>query len=128
MTYVSPDTPYMKLLAPFLAKKKRLGLDKWGRDDTHVRALYAPLVEHFKTEVPEEFQRKRYPPHWGIEGHIHRVVREMLMSDYLTWEFAEHFRGKSLGELAELAGSFKLENCRRREGLNEILTRDAETE
>lgn len=29
MTYLSPDSACIKLLKPFLAKKKRLGIDKW---------------------------------------------------------------------------------------------------
>ncbi|KAK3045524.1 endo-1,4-beta-glucanase, partial [Teratosphaeriaceae sp. CCFEE 6253] len=74
----------MRLLAPFFAKKKRLGLDKWGRDDTHVAHIYAPLLQHLREEIPEQFQRRRYPQHWGLEGHVHRVVREMLVSELLT--------------------------------------------
>lgn len=127
MTYLSPDSAYMKLLAPFLAKKKRLGLDKWGRDDAAVKHIYEPLIAHFKAEIPEEIQKKRYPAHWGLEGNIHRVLREMLMSEYLGYEFAEYFRGKSFEELDELARSFRLEECVKREGLNEILRRDAES-
>lgn len=64
MVYASPETPYMQLLAPFLAKKKRLGLDKWGRDDTHVAHIYEPLIAHLKAEIPEAIQKKRYPHHW----------------------------------------------------------------
>lgn len=127
MTFLSPDSAYIKLLAPFLAKKKRLGIDKWGRDDQHVKDIYAPLIAHFKEEIPEDIQKKRYPQHWGLEGHLHRVVREMLMSEYLSYEFAEYFRGKSFEELDELAASFKLSNCVKREGLNDILRKDAET-
>jgi hypothetical protein len=48
------------------------------------------------------------------------------MSEYLGWEMAELFSGKTKDELDELAGSFKLENCVVREELNEILRKDAE--
>ena len=44
----------------------------------------------------------------------------------MTLEYASYFEGKSLKELDELAASFKLENCTRRNGLNEILRADAE--
>lgn len=77
------------------------------------------------TEIPEEHQRRRYPHHWGLEGHVHRVVREMLVSELLTYEYASYFQGKSLEELDELAASFKLENCMKRDGLNAILQADA---
>lgn len=29
MVHASPDSAYIKLLKPFLEKKKRLGVDKW---------------------------------------------------------------------------------------------------
>ncbi|KAK1051050.1 endo-1,4-beta-glucanase [Friedmanniomyces endolithicus] len=125
MVYTNPNSPYMRLLHPFFAKKKRLGLDKWGRDDTHVKHIYEPLIQHLKEEIPEKFQRRRYPQHWGLEGHVHRVIREMLVSELLTYEYASYFEGKSMEELDELAASFKLENCLRRGGLNEILQADA---
>ncbi|KAK1762536.1 glycoside hydrolase [Phialemonium atrogriseum] len=126
MVYTNPDSAYIRLMKPFLDKKKRLGLDKWGRDDTHVGHIYAPLIQHLKEEIPEEFLNKRYPQHWRIEGHVHRVIRETLFSEILTWEYASYFKGKTLEELDELAASFKLENCMKRDGLNEILRADAE--
>ncbi|EMC97975.1 glycoside hydrolase family 5 protein [Baudoinia panamericana UAMH 10762] len=125
MVYAGPDTAYIRLLKPFLDKQKRLGLNKWGRDDTHVKHIYEPLVQHLKEEIPEEFQGRRYPHHWRLEGHLHRVIREMLFSELLTYEFASYFKGLSLEQLDELAASFKLENCVKRDGLNKILQADA---
>lgn len=127
MVYVDPDSAYMRLLAPFLEKKKRMGVDKWGRDDSQVKHIYEPLIEHLREEIPEEFQRKRYPQHWGLEGHVHRVLRELLVSELLTYEFASYFKGKTFEELDALAAAFRFENCVKRDGLNEILRRDAET-
>nr|CDP27084.1 Putative Glycoside Hydrolase Family 5 [Podospora anserina S mat+] len=126
MVHASPDSAYIKLLKPFLEKKKRLGVDKWGRDDSAVKHIYEPVIAHFKEAILPEHINKRYPQVWKIEGHIHRVLRETLMSEILCWEYASYFEGKTLEELDELAGSFKLENCVKREGLNEILRRDAE--
>jgi hypothetical protein len=54
------------------------------------------------------------------------VVREALMSEYLGWEFAELFEGKSEEESEELAKSFSFENCVKRDGLNVILQADAQ--
>jgi hypothetical protein len=125
MVYASPESAYVRLLKPFLEKKKRLGVDKWGRDDTHVKHVYEPLLKHIKEEIPEKFQRKRYPQVWGLEGHVNRVLRETLISELLTYEFASYFEGKSMDELDELAASFKFENCVKRDGLNEILKADA---
>lgn len=52
---------------------------------------------------------------------MERVVRECLLSEYMGWEMAELFLGKSEAELDELAGSFRFENCVVREELNMIL-------
>lgn len=125
MVYTNPDSAYIKLLKPFLEKTKRLGLDKWGRDDTQVKHIYEPLIKHLEEEIPTEFQGRRYPHHWGLRGHVHRVIRELLVSELLTYEYASYFKDKSLAELDELAASFKLENCVKRDGLNKILQADA---
>lgn len=128
MVHAAPDSPYMTLLAPFLAKKKRLGLDKWGRDDTHVGHIYKPIIQHLRDEIPKEFVDQRYPQVWKIEGHVHRVIRETLFSEIMCWEYAKYFEGKTMEELDALAASFKLENCVARDGLNEILRKDAEVD
>ena len=125
MVYTDPNSAYHRLLQPFFDKKKRLGVDKWGRDDTHVKQIYDPLIQHIKEEIPERFQRRRYPQHWGLEGHVHRVVRELLVSELLTYEYASYFEGKTMEELDELAASFRLDSCLRRGGLNKILQEDA---
>jgi aryl-phospho-beta-D-glucosidase BglC (GH1 family) len=128
MTYVSPDSPYMRLISPFLAKKKKLGLDFWGSSDkSGVADVYDPFISSLKAMVPEHLHNKRYPsPQWSFERQVERCVREGLMSEYLGLEMAELFEGKTLEELDELASSFKLENCVARQELNEILRRDAE--
>ena len=56
---------------------------------------------------------------------MHRVIREQIFSELLTYEYAEYFRDKSLEELDDLAASFKLENCLKRDALNDILRKDA---
>jgi hypothetical protein len=127
MTYVSSETPYMQLIAPFLAKKKKLGLDFWGSTDkSAVAHVYEPFLQALKEMVPEHLRGKRYPPQWSFERQVERSVRECLLSEYMGWEMAELFAGKSMEELDELAGSFKFENCVLREELNEILSKDAE--
>jgi hypothetical protein len=125
MVYAAPDSAYMRLMKPWLEKKKRLALDKWGRDDKHVAHVHKPLIDHLRAEVPEKCLAKRYPPTWRLEDHVNRVVRDMLVSDMLTGEYASYFEGKGLEELDELAASFKLENCRSRDELNGILRKDA---
>src|SRR5690606_20856453 len=75
MVHANPDSAYMKLLKPWLEKKKRLGLDRWGRDDKHVKHIYAPVIDHSRAEIDESIVKQLYPPHWGLENHVHTQLR-----------------------------------------------------
>lgn len=124
MVYVSPSTPYIKLLKPFLLKKYRLATDAWGADDKAVRHVYAPLVTHLMEEIPDGPNRKLYPPIWSLEDRVTRISRTMLVAEFLVMEWAETFRGMDEARLDELAKSFLFENCEKREGLNRVLTQN----
>ena len=125
MVYTNPDTPYMKLFTTFLAKKHRLAIDAWGADDTAVRPIYAPLFQHILDEVPERF-RDLYPyPVLKLSDRVGRISRNILVTEFLVKEWAEHFVGKTEAELDEIAGSFRFARCVKREELNEILRENA---
>ncbi|KAF8966808.1 glycoside hydrolase [Flammula alnicola] len=125
MVYISPETPYMTLFAKFLAKKHRLAVDAWGADDSAVRHIYQPLLDHVVQEIPEKF-RNLYPsPVWKLSDRVTRISRNILMSEFLIKEWAEHFVGKDLDELDRIAASFKFDGCLKREELNTILTANA---
>lgn len=47
------------------------------------------------------------------------------MSESLVKEWAAHFVEKSKEELDTIVGSFRFEQCLKREGLNKILTENA---
>jgi hypothetical protein len=127
MVHVSRDSPYMKLIGDFVAKKQRLGLDFWGVvDKSGVAKTYDPFLKDIKEMVPEHLHDIKYPHHWSIDRQFERVIRECLLSDYLSLEFAELFTGKSEEELDELAASFKFENCVTRDTLTHLLQADAE--
>jgi hypothetical protein len=49
---------------------------------------------------------------------MEHVVREMLIGEYLGWEFAELCDGKSEVELEDLVKSFAFERCVKRGGLD----------
>lgn len=126
MVYVSPSSPYMQLIASFLAKKKGLNLDFWGCSDSKVTDVYDPFLRALREMVPEQLRDKKYPsPLWTFERQVERVVRECLLSEYMGYEMAELFRGKTEEELDDLAASFKFENCIVREELNLVLKDDA---
>lgn len=125
MVYISPETAYMKRFAEFLAKKHRLAVDAWGADDTAVRQVYQPLQDHILEEIPEKF-RNLYPhPVWKLSDRITRVSRNILVSEFLVKEWAEHFVGLDNAAIDELAASFRYSNCMKREELNSILTDNA---
>ena len=125
MVHVSRSTPYMTLFASFLAKKHRLALDAWGADDTHVRDVYAPLIDLIRREVRPEHQALYPAPVWKLTDRVGRLARNILVSEFLVREWAEHFVGKSEAEIDEIARSFAFENCVHREGLNKVLTDNA---
>ncbi|GHJ89172.1 hypothetical protein NliqN6_5574 [Naganishia liquefaciens] len=119
MVYVGEETPYIKMLKPFLEKKKQLALDEWGCDDKPVRPLFDPLIKWMEDSAPSI--KSRYPKTWGTSQHVARLVRNILLSEELCDEYAEFFRGKTEEDLEEIAKSFSLEQCKQRTELNEIL-------
>jgi len=119
MVYASPKTSYITRLAPFLAKKKRLAADSWGADTSSVQPVFDPIQEWVSKEAPHIAHR--YPPTWRVNKHVGRLLRNILLSEELTPEYASYFEGLSLQELDDLAASFKFENCEQREGLNKVL-------
>lgn len=126
MVYVDPETPYMKLLKPFLEKKKQTAVDAWGCDDTPVRDVFVPM-ERWLTESAPGIE-KLYPPMWRAHKHLFRRVRNCLLGEVMSDEYAEYFRDKTTEELDELAKSFALANCQKRGRLNHILTEDGKRE
>ncbi|EJD34486.1 glycoside hydrolase [Auricularia subglabra TFB-10046 SS5] len=127
MTYVSPDTPYMKLLAPFLARKQKLAIDAWGADDStpEIRAAYGPLEKFVEDNIDANY-RDLYPhPLWPWKIRVARLARSILVAEFMVDEWADYFRGKTEEELDAIAASFKFENCLKRDTLNAILTANA---
>ena len=72
MVYTSPDSPYMKLLWDFLAKKQRLALDAWGADVDTVKDVYEPLERLIAENVKEEKDLDIYP--WKLGRRVGTYV------------------------------------------------------
>jgi endoglucanase len=111
------ETPYMKMVTPFLKKKDRLGADAWGSTDKNIRQVIAPLEDLFKKEFPEF---NPYPT--GINRHLTLLVRNILISEALLPEYCNLFKGKTDDEIIALAKSFSFDNCVKRDRLEKILT------
>lgn len=125
MVYVSRDTPYMQHFRKFLTRKHRLAVDAWGKDDTHVKHIYAPIETLIRESVPDPAYLKLYPPLWSVQERVTRVSRTILVAEFLIKEWAEMFRDMDEQKLEELARSFRFENCRKRDGLNQQLRENA---
>ncbi|ETW76521.1 glycoside hydrolase family 5 protein [Heterobasidion irregulare TC 32-1] len=125
MVHVSRETVYMKLFKDFLAKKHRLAVDAWGADVSQVQHVYQPLIDLIQQEIPTQFQNLYPFPVWKLSDRVGRLARNILVSEFLVKEWAEHFRGKTEAEIDEIAKSFSFENCLHRESLNKILTDNA---
>ncbi len=117
--HMSRDSKWFKHFQPWLDKKVKLALDRWARtpDPELEKKVYEPVKSHFKEVIPEHLHRAVYPRTWGIDDYVDRVLRDILLSRYLVYEFAEYFRDLSFEELDELAASWKFENLVVREGL-----------
>ncbi|ESU13895.1 hypothetical protein FGSG_07617 [Fusarium graminearum PH-1] len=121
MTYVSPDSPWLKLLGPMIKKKRDLAVDSWAYDDAHLQdGLFGPLHKWFEDNVPAQYSKK-YPWQWRMHMHVFRGIRGITLAEYMIPEWADYFKDKTFEELDELAASWKYENCIQRGRLNEIL-------
>lgn len=124
MLSTSASSPWNQLIAPFLAKKRRLNLDWWGKyHSAEMERIMTPLREMVDRE--SETAGRQYPLTWKTERHVDRNLLHTFLSESLQGEFAELFRGKTFEELEALAGSFRFENCVQREGLNGIMAAHA---
>ncbi|KAI5794925.1 putative glucanase [Pyronema domesticum] len=120
MIYTSPESKWISTLKPFLDKKQAIQADAWGyHPNPEVDAIFKPLVEWIKKVAPEV--ENKYPTTWNTERHVARVVKQCLISECLSMEFAKYFEGMGFEELEEMAKSFSFEKCAQREELNRTL-------
>ncbi|GAC1577156.1 MAG: hypothetical protein NVS4B1_04990 [Ktedonobacteraceae bacterium] len=117
VVYTALDSPWRRLLAPFLEKKARLGVDSWGSVDTHIRPIMQPIEETFAREFPN------YQPFpFGSQWLIDRLVRHILLAEPLLPEFAALFKGMNTQDIDSLMQSFQWKNCQQRIELVKILS------
>jgi Cellulase (glycosyl hydrolase family 5) len=121
MVYADPESPWMKLIGPFLEKKKELQLDMWGKyPSEEADAVMKPLTAWIEKACPS--MKTKYPSYWGTLRHLDRAVLHCLLADQLQMEFAELFRDKSMEELEVLVKSFHFDQCVQRETLNKMMS------
>jgi hypothetical protein len=124
MIHTAPDSKWMRTIAPFLKIKLEAQLDAWGAyPSAPMKAVLDPFVRHIESINPDA--GNEYPTNWGVERQITRAVLQVFLSRTLQGKFAEQFRGMGKEELEECARSFSFKECKKREGLNEILREHA---
>jgi endoglucanase len=116
LTYVRPDSPYGELVADFVAKKVRLGVDQWGSTGRENPEITQPIQDLVEREAPNFAP---YP--WGRQDWVRTLLLNITFAQPLVAEYAELFRGLGEDELGALADSFAFENCAVREPLAEQL-------
>lgn len=125
MVTASSSSPYNSLTSPFVEKKRALQLDLWGPPASEtLNKVLDPLVNWIEENAPKA--KEQYPTPWGTHRQLLRGVVQTYVVSSFADEFAELFRGLGEDELDALAGSWKFENCMRREGLNKVLSDFAE--
>lgn len=116
LVYAAEQSPYRQRIAPVVAKKARLGVDSWGGTDRQVRQILDPIEELFDREYPDF---EPYP--WGRRAWIHLLVRHILLAEPMVRDFGRCFEGVTPDQAEELAASFALRDCTRRDALVETL-------
>lgn len=125
MLHTSSESKWNKTIQPFLDKKNKCLLDAWGRRPSEEpQALLKPLVEWIDRVSPSA--KQIYPHVWGgTERHVLRRVFQTFLSESLSDEFAEQFKGMDETDLDALAHSFHFDECVQRSGLSQILKEHA---
>lgn len=111
------STPYMRLVQKFIARKDSLGGDAWGASDKNIRQVMAPIEDLMNKEFPS------YDPYpRGAKREASLLVRNILISEALSQEYCNLFKGKTDEELLALAQSFRFNNYVKRTRLEDILS------
>ncbi|KAH8896057.1 glucanase [Thozetella sp. PMI_491] len=126
MLYTSAESPWLKLVGPFIKKKDSLQLDAVVMYPTPLLDEVLDPVVHWIDSVSPTATHT-YPPNWDTRRHIERSVINCFLAGSFVREFAELFRDKSEAELDELARSFSFEQCVQRHGLNKIMSDHAKS-
>jgi endoglucanase len=116
LTYARPESPYGRLVADFVAKKARLGVDQWGSTGRETPDVTEPVQELVARIAPG---LDPYP--WGRFDWVRTLVLNITFAQALVPEYAELFRGLGESELVALADSFAFAQCGVRASLREQL-------
>ena len=121
LVHAGADTPYMRRFGAFIDRKARLGVDSWGSNDRELGELIEPLHAFIAAEFADW---SPYP--WNPRSSTDDLVRHILFAQAMLPAYAALFEGCDDEELQELAGSFSLARCERREALIRLVAAHGE--
>ncbi|KAL3496356.1 putative glucanase [Aspergillus germanicus] len=114
MVSTSADSPWNRLIGPFMEKKTRLYVDGCNvRTSPEADAVLDPMTKWIDEVSPTA--KLTYPLNWATKRHLIMAVFHTLLAASLYKEYAELFRGKTFDDLEELAKSFSLDHIVRGE-------------
>jgi hypothetical protein len=116
LVHARPDSPYGELVADFVAKKVRLGVDQWGSTGRENSEITQPVQDLVAREFPGF---EPYP--WGRFDWVRTLLLNITFAQPLVHEYAELFRGLGDDELVALADSWAFAACAVREPLRDQL-------
>jgi aryl-phospho-beta-D-glucosidase BglC (GH1 family) len=120
VVYAASNSPYVKRLEGFLAKKSGVGADTWGNAGQGVAGLITPIEERLTRELGQGTGDL-----WLVRDLAKRLIRGILFSEALLPEYAALFRGMSDDEIDEMMRSFSFERCVVRSRLVDVLARES---
>ncbi|HLN20718.1 MAG TPA: glycoside hydrolase family 5 protein [Bacteroidales bacterium] len=109
------EAPYMTLVSGFLKKKNYYGTDAWGSTDANIRSVLSPIEDLIAREFPD-YQ----PAHDGAKRTVALVVRHVLLAEAMLPEYCNLFKDLTNEQVVALAQSFRFENYKKRQRLEDI--------
>jgi len=125
--HLQPESPWLRLTAPYRKLKVKLGSETWGQ-------LPGSVVARSIVALGSAVRRGAAERRYGIDpaafampfGLANRMVGGMLVAEQLLPSFAGLFRGLSEKKLDEILQSFAFRNCAVRAGLADVLRRGSQ--
>lgn len=117
LVVLDPMSEWMRRTQPVREIKSALRCDSWIERHTseidshieHMADLARSVAENHLEDLP------------GLEENLHFCICDGLLSQMLQPAFAEQFRGMSEQEIDEMMQSFAFGNCKKRQGLAQLI-------
>jgi endoglucanase len=119
LVFTDPESEWMRCTKRVRDIKTALRCDSWiERHETKTTTLLRQIAEHASTVVSDQ------PGDWrGLADALQFAICDGVLSQALLPAFAGQFRGMDEDQIDRMMQSFAIENCIRRKGMVEVVTR-----